>query len=63
MRYMRAVNYKQLAICLRLLLSEGLEGIVETVITDRGRIEFHVRANAEKSVFEELLRQYEMLIS
>lgn len=63
MQYMRAVNNKQLGICLRLLFSEGLQGMVETVMNGKGRIEFHVRANTTEAIFDELARRYEILIS
>lgn len=63
MQYMRAINNKQLGICLRLLFSEGLQGMVETVMNGKGRIEFRIRANVDENIFEELSRQYEILIS
>lgn len=63
MNNFRAVNDKQLGICLRMLFAEKLQGFVEVVKNDKGKIEFHISINADDNLFEELKERYEILIS
>lgn len=63
MDYMLAINDKQLGICLRMLYAEGLQGIVTTVRNDKGKIEFHIRVNADERTRATLAERYEILIS
>lgn len=63
MDYFRAVNDKQLGICLRMLYAEEIQGFVETIKNDKGKIEFHVSINADEHLFEMLLERYEIMIS
>lgn len=63
MNNFRAVNDKQLGICLRMLFAEKLQGFVEVVKNDKGKIEFHIGINADDNLFEELKERYEILIS
>jgi hypothetical protein len=42
MDYFLAVNDKQLGICLRMLYAEKIRGFVETVMNEKGKIEFHI---------------------
>ncbi len=63
MSYFRAINNKQLGICLRMLYAEGIQGNVETVMNDKHRIEFHIRANVDQQLMKELIARYEILIS
>lgn len=63
MSYFRAINNKQLGVCLRMLYAEGVQGNVETVMNDKHRIEFHIRANVDQQTMKELIARYEILIS
>lgn len=62
MRYFLAKNDKQLGICLRMLYAEGIQGIVETCVNSKDKIEFRIKIN-EASKFEKLNKLYETLIS
>lgn len=63
MRYFRAVNNKQLGVCLRMLFAEGIQGTVKTVLNDKDRIEFHITANVDEQTFKELEERYKILIA
>lgn len=63
MIYFRAINNKQLGVCLRMLFAEGLQGNVETVKNSKDRIEFHITANIDEQTMKELIVRYETLIS
>ena len=61
--YFKAVNDKQLGICLRMLYAEKIQGFVETVKNSKGKIEFHISIDANEEIFEHLYELYETLIS
>lgn len=63
MGYFLAVNDKQLGLCLRMLYADGLGATVKTVRNDRGKIEFHIKTEADEDYFNELLERYTILIS
>lgn len=63
MGYFKAVNDKQLGMCLRMLYAEGIQGFVETVKNSKNKIEFHISINADEKLFEMLLERYVILIS
>lgn len=63
MEHFRATNDKQLGICLRMLYAEGLQGNVQVVRNNKGKIEFQIYINADDSLVEELRMRYEILIS
>lgn len=63
MLYFRAINNKQLGVCLRMLFAEGVQGNVETVLNEKDRIEFHITANIDEQTMKELVTRYEILIS
>lgn len=63
MEHFRATNDKQLGICLRMLYAEGLQGTVQVVRNNKGKIEFQIHINADDSLVEELRMRYEILIS
>ena len=54
MNYFLAVNDRQLGTCLRMLFAEKLQPAVQTVLNEKGKIEFHRKLNPECPVrFEE----------
>ena len=60
----KAVNDKQLGTCLRMLSAENVNpAIVESVLNDKGKMEFYISTNISAEEFEKLLKQYETLIS
>lgn len=63
MNYFLAVNDRQLGTCLRMLFSEKLQPAVQTVLNEKGKIEFHISIAADQEVFEELNERYKILIS
>ena len=63
MNYFLAVNDRQLGTCLRMLFAEKLQPAVQTVLNDKGKIEFHISIAADQEVFEELDERYKILIS
>lgn len=63
MDYFLAVNDRQLGTCLRMLFAEGIQGIVQVVLNDKNKIEFHISVAADQEVFEELDERYKILIS
>ncbi len=63
MDYFLAVNDKQLGVCLRMLYAEKLQGIVETVRNDKGKIEFHIHIDVDEQTKTKLLERYDILIS
>ena len=63
MNHFRAVNDKQLGICLRMLYAEKLQGFVEVIKNDKNKIEFHVKADVDEDYMKLLLERYEILIS
>lgn len=42
MNYFLAVNDRQLGTCLRMLFAEKLQPAVQTVLNEKGKIEFHI---------------------
>lgn len=62
-QHFRAVNDKQLGVCLRMLYAEKLQPIVETVLNEKGKIEFHIRINSDEQTFDDLNERYKILIS
>ncbi len=63
MDYFLAVNDRQLGTCLRMLFAEKLQPAVQTVLNDKGKIEFHISIAADREVFDELDERYKILIS
>lgn len=63
MNYFLAVNDRQLGTCLRMLFAERIQPTVQTVMNDKGKIEFHVSISADQELFEELDERYKILIS
>lgn len=63
MDYLRAVNDKQLGLCLRMLYAENVAYFVDTVMNSKNKIEFHIRVSADEGVVEKLKERYEILIS
>ena len=49
--------------CLRMLFAEKLQPAIQTVLNDKGKIEFHISIAADQEVFEELDERYKILIS
>ena len=62
-RYFRAVNDKQLGICLRMLYAEQLDPFVKVVLNEKDKIEFHICINADEQLYDELIERYKILIS
>ncbi len=63
MDYFRAVNDKQLGVCLRMLYADKIQGFVETTINDKGKIEFHISIDVDERTFKKLLERFEIMIS
>lgn len=63
MNYFLAVNDRQLSTCLRMLFAEKLQPAVQTVLNEKGKIEFHISIAADQEVFEELNERYKIMIS
>lgn len=63
MDYFLAVSNRQLGICLRMLFADGIQGYVETVLNEKGKIEFHISIPDDNELFEKLNERYEILIS
>lgn len=63
MNYFLAVNDRQLGTCLRMLFAEKLQPAVQTVLNEKGKIEFHISIAADQEVFEELNERYKIMIS
>ena len=63
MKYFLAINDRQLGTCLRMLFAEKLQPVVQTVMNDKGKIEFHISIPANEDVFEELDERFKILIS
>lgn len=63
MNHFKAVNDKQLGVCLRMLYAEKIQGHVETVMNSKGKIEFHISIRVDEQIFERLRERYEILIS
>ncbi len=59
----KAVNDKQLGVCLRMLYAEGIQPIVNVVMNDKGKIEFNISIEKDQQTAEELKKRYEILIS
>lgn len=60
MNYFLAVNDRQLGTCLRMLFAEG---IVQVVLNDKNKIEFHISIAADDDLLESLKERYTILIS
>lgn len=52
-----------LGTCLRMLFAEKLQPAVQTVLNEKGKIEFHISIAADQEVFEELNERYKIMIS
>lgn len=63
MNYFLAVNDRQLGTCLRMLFAEKLQPAVQTVLNDKGKIEFHISIAADDNLLESLKERYTILIS
>ena len=63
MNYFLAVNDGQLGTCLRMLFAEGIQGIVQVVLNDKNKIEFHISIAADDDLLESLKERYTILIS
>ena len=63
MKYFLAVNDKQLGVCLRMLYAEGIQGSVNVVLNDKGKIEFHIYIDVLEETVEKLSERYKILIS
>ena len=64
MNYFKAVNDKQLGVCLRMLYADGIQGTVEVVMNDKNKIEFHVKINADQETLEMLtVRDFDFIKS
>ena len=63
MDYFLAKNDKQLGICLRMLYADRIQPFVKTVMNEKGKIEFHVKIQADDEVFRMLDERYKVLIS
>lgn len=48
---------------LRMLFAEKLQPAVQTVLNEKGKIEFHISIAADQEVFEELNERYKIMIS
>lgn len=62
-RYFKAVNDKQLGICLRMLYAERIQPFIDTVLNDKDKIEFHISIDADEQIFNKLDERYKILIS
>lgn len=58
-----AKNDKQLGICLRMLYADDIQPFVKTVMNEKGKIEFHVKIQADDSLFQMLDERYKVPIS
>lgn len=47
----------------RMLFAEKLQPAVQTVLNEKGKIEFHISIAADQEVFEELNERYKIMIS
>lgn len=63
MNHFKAVNDKQLGVCLRMLYADGIQGTVNVSLNDKGKIEFHIYVNADSDIFRKLDERYKILIS
>ena len=63
MNYFLAVNDRQLGTCLRMLYAEGIQGIVQVMMNDKGKIEFHISIASDDDLLEDLKQRYTILIS
>ena len=63
MKYFLAVNDRQLGTCLRMLFAEGIQGIVQVVLNDKNKIEFHISIAADEDLLESLKERSTILIS
>ena len=61
-RYFKAVNDKQLGICLRMLYAEGIQPFIDIVLNDKDKIEFHVAIDEDEQIFNKLDERYKILI-
>lgn len=63
MNYFLAVNDRQLGTCLRMLFAEKLQPAIQTVLNDKGKIEFHISIAVDDNLLESLKERYTILIS
>jgi hypothetical protein len=54
---------QKLSTCLRMLFAEGIQGIVQVVLNDKNKIEFHISIAADDDLLESLKERYTILIS
>jgi len=63
MNEFKAATDRQLALCLRMLFSEKLQGHVRTMQNEQGKIEFRISVPVDEQRYAELKERYELLIS
>ena len=63
MRSFRAVNAKQLDLCLKMLYAEKTIFSVEVVESDKMKIEYRIGVLVDELTFEKLSERYRILIS
>ena len=63
MKCFLAVNDRQLGTCLRMLFAEKIQPVVQTVLNDKDKIEFHISCSADTETLEDLKERYRILIS
>lgn len=63
MRYLLAVNGKQLDICLKMLFEYGTSWCVEMHKTDKGKMHYHVIIQNYSADVDKLQQRYNNLIS
>lgn len=63
MNAFRAVNAKQLDLCLRMLYAEKLQFFVSVVENNKQKIEYRISTPVGEQTFEKLNERYRILIS
>jgi len=63
MKEFRAVNAKQLDLCLRMLYAEKIQFFVTIVENDKRKIEYRIGVLIDEQKFEALEERYRILIS
>lgn len=59
----KAVNAKQLDLCLKMLYAERIQPTVLTVENEKHKIEYHIQIKVKKDQFMLLDERYRILIS
>lgn len=54
MNYFLAVNDRQLGTCLRMLFAEKLQPAVQTVLNEKGKIEFHISSRTGRTYLQQM---------